>query len=123
MQTETKSACKLVSGCDSSVPEIDAALLYSICRSPCWTRLRQLTPILTGFEAAAEEFNVWVQLLLLEALQASGFFRTPDDSVTAERVQSKAPGANARFVAEALSILTRAGDTASLFSSVATKQP
>lgn len=66
---------------------------------------------------------MWVRLLLLEALQASGFFRTPGDSVTPERVQSRAPGAKARFVAEALGILTRAGDTASCLSSAATKQP
>ena len=65
---------------------------------------------------------MWVQQLLLEALQASGSFRTPGDSMTAERALSRAPGANARFVPEALGILTRAGATASCLSNGPTTQ-
>ena len=75
-----------------------------------WHIWNRCIVLLTGFEAAVADFEQWVTLLLLDALQRAGHFKTVGESVTAAALKQKVHKSYARFIDEALSALCRAGE-------------
>ncbi len=56
-----------------------------------------------------DDFEQWVTLLLLDAMQRAGHFKTVGESVTAAALKQKVHRSYVRFIDEALSALCRAG--------------
>ena len=74
--------------------------------------------LLTGFAEAVAEFEDWVPLLVLRAVQSLGMFTRPGAAATPEQLRS-AGGIipqYSRFTAEMLAILQRAGSAACSFA-------
>ena len=72
--------------------------------------LQQKIPVPpAGFEAAVADFEQWVPILLLEALQRAGHFKAVGESMTAAALKGKCHHGYTRFVDEALSTLCIAG--------------
>ena len=64
---------------------------------------------MAGFESAVDDFEQWVTLLLLDALQRAGHFKTVGESVSAAALKQKVHKSHIRFIDEALDALCRAG--------------
>lgn len=62
-----------------------------------------------GFAAGVEEFEGWAVLLLLDALQRSSLLRAGDEPASLAQLQSRMPAGYARFMAEAIDLLTASG--------------
>lgn len=62
-----------------------------------------------GFDAAIMEFEEWVGLLLLEALQQSGFFRAAGQRHRLANMRAAIRPDFSRFIAEAVDLLLNAG--------------
>ena len=56
-----------------------------------------------------DDFEQWVPIILLEALQRAGHFKTVGGSMTAAALKEKCYHGYARFIDEALSTLCIAG--------------
>ena len=56
-----------------------------------------------------QEFEEWAQLLLLDALQHSGFFTQSSSAISLAELQSRVPAGYARFMAEATAMLEISG--------------
>ena len=69
---------------------------------------RSLVP-LVGFAAVVEEFESWTLLLLLDALQRSGFFTADSKPISLAELQSRVPTSYMRFMAEATDLLKASG--------------
>ena len=65
--------------------------------------------LLPGFDAAVEEFEMWLPLLLLRVPQALGFLAAPGQLATQSDLGAKIVPEYRRFTAEMLLILQRAG--------------
>ena len=56
-----------------------------------------------------QEFEEWAQLLLLDALQRTGFFTQSSRAISLADLQSRVPAGYARFMAEATAMLEISG--------------
>ena len=56
-----------------------------------------------------QEFEEWAQLLLLDALQRTGFFTQSSPAISLADLQSRVPAGYARFMAEATAMLEISG--------------
>ena len=65
---------------------------------------------LTGFDATILEFEEWVGLLLLDALQRAGFFRAAGQHHRLADVRAAVRPEFSRFIAEAVHLLVDAGE-------------
>ncbi len=66
--------------------------------------------LLTGFDATILEFEEWVGLLLLDALQRAGFFRAADQSHRLADMRAAVRPDFSRFITEAVHLLVDAGE-------------
>ncbi len=57
-----------------------------------------------------DDFEQWVTLLLLDAMQRAGYLKTVGETVTAEALKKKVHKSYLRFIDEALSALCQAGE-------------
>ncbi len=62
-----------------------------------------------GFDATIVEFEEWVGLLLLEALQRAGLFRAAGQRHTAADMRAAVRPDFSRFIVEAVDLLRNAG--------------
>jgi len=73
-------------------------------------RRRCMPPVArAGMEASVADFEVWVALMLLDALQRHGWFGTAGETLTMDALRAGCIPAYARFVPEAVGILQMAG--------------
>lgn len=56
-----------------------------------------------------DDFEQWVTVLLLDAMQRAGYFKAVGDSMTAAALKEKVSKGYVRFIDEALAALCRAG--------------
>ena len=73
------------------------------------TQLKSMAPCVE-FTAIVGEFEEWTELLLLDALQRSGFFIAGSDALSLAELQSRVPAGYMRFMAEATELLKTAGN-------------
>lgn len=93
-----------------SQPEFPISCFLLVACSICeFALLKTFLCCLAGFEAAVEEFEQWVPVLLLDAMQRAGYFKAVGDSSTAAALKEKVDQNYARFFDEALSALCAAG--------------
>lgn len=62
-----------------------------------------------GLESAESAFKNWCDVLLLEAMQRSGWFKAPGEKATALRIDELSPGATLPLVQDLLQIMADAG--------------
>ena len=62
------------------------------------------------FVTLVEEFEDWTELLLLDALQRSGFFTAGSNALSLAELQSRVPATYMRFMAEATDLLRASGE-------------
>ena len=67
-----------------------------------------------------DEFEQWVTILLLAAMQRAGYFKAVGESVTAAALKQKVNKSYVRFIDEALNALCHAGE---LLCCAATQHP
>ncbi len=70
-----------------------------------------------GMEVSVADFEAWVALVLVDALQRHGWFRTAGETLTMDALRAGCVPAYARFIPEAVGILQIAG---ALFCSAGT---
>ena len=63
------------------------------------------------FTAVVKEFEDWTELLLLDALQRSGFFTADGKALSPAELQSRVPAGYKRFMAEATELLKASGSS------------
>jgi hypothetical protein len=56
-----------------------------------------------------DDFELWVTVLLLDAMQRAGYFKAVGGSMTAAALKEKVSKGYVRFIDEALAALCRAG--------------
>ncbi len=61
-----------------------------------------------------KEFEDWTELLLLDALQRSGFFTADSKALSLAELQSRVPAGYKRFMAEATDLLKASGSTTAI---------
>lgn len=62
------------------------------------------------FIALVKEFEDWAELLLLDALQRSGFFTAGSTALSLAELQGRVPAGYMRFIAEATDLLRASGE-------------
>ena len=82
--------------------ESDAAL--------CQITVQRMSVPYAGFVETVREFEDWTELLLLDALQRSGFFLADSPAITLAVLQARVPAGYKRFIAEATDLLKASGD-------------
>ena len=76
-------------------------------------RLKSMVPCVE-FTAIVKEFEEWTKLLLLDALQRSGFLTADSKALSLAELQSRVPAGYMRFMAEATELLKMSGNTTCL---------
>lgn len=59
----------------------------------------------SSFSEAESKFQRWCDVLLLDAMQRSGWFRQAEEAATAEQITQEMPGATGQLVHDLLHIL------------------
>lgn len=77
----------------------------------CQITVQRMSVPYAGFVETVREFEDWTELLLLDALQRSGFFLAGSQAITLAELQARVPAGYKRFIAEATDLLKASGDT------------
>ena len=81
--------------------------------SQCPSRLTGQVVLSVEFIAVVREFEDWTELLLLDALQRSGFFTAGRTALSLAELQGRVPAGYMRFMAEATNLLRASGESLS----------